>query len=206
MDAISPVDSEPLRRWGATPEEWAHFEWGLEVVEDLLPVVSNPDARLSPLSKIKTLGKVPSTYNAQRHVRGIPQWTSARVKPEQISAWSREPDYGICVQTRNVRAFDIDVTDPELASEIALTIERLVGRPLPRRFRENSSKLLLAFRSPGPCPKRILKTRAGNVELLGDGQQFVACGTHPSGARYQWLGGLPTEIPEVTREQLEGAL
>ena len=26
-----------------------------------------------------------------------------------IEAWSEEPDYGICIQTRRVRGFDIDV-------------------------------------------------------------------------------------------------
>lgn len=43
----------------------------------------------------------------------------------------------------------------------------------------------------------------GIIELLANGQQFVACGTHSSGARIEWDGGLPDEPPAITGEQLE---
>jgi hypothetical protein len=45
--------------------------------------------------------------------------------------------------------------------------------------------------------------RGPAIELLADGQQFVACGTHSSGSRYQWLPELPSSIPTITMEQLE---
>jgi len=32
------------KRWGAFPEDWTHFDLALGLTEDLLPVVSNPDA------------------------------------------------------------------------------------------------------------------------------------------------------------------
>ncbi|EHG9651925.1 DNA primase, partial [Salmonella enterica subsp. enterica serovar Monschaui] len=38
---------------------------------------------------------------------------------------------------------------------------------------------------------------------LANGQQFVACGTHSSGARIEWDGGLPDEPPVVTADQFE---
>ena len=57
--------------YGATPQEWAHFDVVLGLTEDLLPVVSNPNAVISPQSKMKGLGKTPSRYNRQREVAGI---------------------------------------------------------------------------------------------------------------------------------------
>jgi hypothetical protein len=51
--------------------------------------------------------------------------------------------------------------------------------------------------------KRILKTVHGNVEILGEGQQFVALGAHSSGVRYQWDGGLPNDVPTLSPEQFE---
>ena len=43
----------------------------------------------------------------------------------------------------------------------------------------------------------------GIIELLANGQQFVACGTHSSGSRIEWDGGLPDEPPAITADQLE---
>ncbi|MDI8954113.1 hypothetical protein MJO10_27465, partial [Salmonella enterica subsp. enterica serovar Anatum] len=43
----------------------------------------------------------------------------------------------------------------------------------------------------------------GIIELLANGQQFVACGTHSSGARIEWDGGLPDEPPVITTDQFE---
>ncbi len=45
--------------------------------------------------------------------------------------------------------------------------------------------------------------RGPALELLGDGQQLVAAGTHSSGVRYQWQDGLPSSIPTITLAQLE---
>jgi hypothetical protein len=46
----------------------------------------------------------------------------------------------------------------------------------------------------------VIKTRAGNIEILGTGQQFVAAGTHPSGARIEWEWPA-TGVPTLTAEQ-----
>ena len=62
----------------------------------------------------------------------------------------------------------------------------------------------------GAPPKRTMKGPYGKVEILGAGQQFVADGVHPSGARYQWglladsAASLPLRdaLPAVTEEQI----
>jgi hypothetical protein len=50
--------------------------------------------------------------------------------------------------------------------------------------------------------KRQIKIESGLLELLGDGNQFVACGTHSSGVRYQWRDGLPENLPTLTQDQV----
>lgn len=188
-------------RYGASPEEWLHFDMLLGLTEDLLPVVSNPSARISPQSSMKGLGKTPSLYNGQRSVAGFVQWTSHHTTAEEIDRWSKEPDYGICIQTRNVRALDLDITDGTLAGRIR---DRCLARgSFPARIRQNASKCLLAFRLRGEFVKRKFAAAHGIVEFLASGQQFVAVGTHPSGARYEWEGGLPEEFPELTAEEFE---
>ncbi len=189
--------------YGARQEEWVLFDDLLGLTEDLLPVVSNPKAKISEHSKMQALGKTPSRYNRQREAVGVPDWTSLKTTHEDVKRWAGEQDYGICVQTRLVRAIDIDVDDFDIASEIGDRVITVLGQFLPVRRRSNSGKCLIAFRLPGLMTKRKLTTANGIIEFLANGQQFVAIGTHPSGARYEWVGGLPEDIPEVTLEQFE---
>lgn len=186
---------------GASQEEWAHFDMVLGLTEDLLPVVSNPKSTISPNSTVKETGKLPSTYNGQRHVVGFPGWPQHRSSSNDITKWSKERDYGICIQTRRVRAIDVDVNDVALAGRIRAFIADRVS--LPGRRRSNSAKFLLAFECEGDYTKRKFKAEHGIVEFLATGQQFVAVGTHPSGARYEWEGGLPDEFPVLTGEEFE---
>ncbi len=191
------------KNWGATPQDWATFDLILGLAEDLLPVVSNPNSRISPQSKMQTLGKTPSQYNSARQVGGLPAWTQYRSSDADIRRWSREPDYGICLQTRTVRAIDADITDAALARSVHEEIDSFLGQVLPCRSRGNAAKFLLAFNLPGEYRKRTLKTTHGIIEFLADGQQFIACGTHPSGARYEWAGGFPAAFPTLTPDQFE---
>lgn len=176
-------------RFGAMPEEWAHFSERLGLTEDLLPVVINPKARISPLSKMKGLGKTPSMYNRERNVRGFADWTAYRADADDIARWSAEPDYGICVQTRRCRAIDIDIDEPERALEVAMFVTRDLGMPaysVPVRFRFNSGRLVIPVDVEGDIAKSVVRVNGGAIELLGTGQQFVAAGTHSSGERYLW--------------------
>ena len=57
--------------WGASSDDWFYFSTILGLTSDLLPVVSNLEARISPASKIQKVGKTPSRYNREREVVGI---------------------------------------------------------------------------------------------------------------------------------------
>ncbi|MBL8495382.1 MAG: hypothetical protein JNM37_14175 [Rhodocyclaceae bacterium] len=214
VDGIG-TDSQP--RYGATPDEWDTFAYVIGLTPDLLPVVSNPRAIISPGSDLKEPGKTPSQYNVAGHVAGLANWTKRVSTDRDVERWANQADNGICVQTRCVRAIDVDVSDPILAAEIRREIVAILGFEPPCRTRPNSSKFLFAITLPGEYTKRIIRTKqttgefdkAGNprrhiVEFLAEGQQFIAAGTHPSGARYEWLPALPLGIPEVTPEQFEG--
>ncbi len=196
-------DSKP---WGATPDEWFHFDLVLGRTAHLLPVVCNPGATISPDSKLKALGKTPSRYNRDRQVTGIAQWTGHVVTEHDFARWSNEPDYGICVRTgHGWLALDCDSEDEDIQADIRKTLVQLLGELPPRRWRANSNKCLYLLAVDGDFRKRIhrLTGDMGIIELLANGQQFVACGTHSSGARIEWDGGLPDEPPAITGEQLE---
>lgn len=87
-----------MTHWGATKDEWA--AWRALSEADLAPVVSRPDAEISPQSKLVQKGKVPSVYNGQRLVAGFPGWTQQQTTAREAGHWSQQPDYGICLITR----------------------------------------------------------------------------------------------------------
>ncbi len=89
-----------------------------------------------------------------------------------------------------LRAIDIDVDDPDRAGRVkALAIQMLGDAPM--RYRANSPRVLLVYRAASGEPlKTTLSGKAGMIEVLGKGQQFVGYGTHPSGAVLEWQGGL----------------
>ena len=188
--------------WGATPDDWALLSDVAGLTEDLLPVVSNPGARISPDSKLKTLGKVPSLFNRAGEVVGLSRWTEKKSTARDVDRWQDVPDLGICLQTRTIRALDIDIEHADTVSRIAAIVTEHLGL-LPLRGRADSFKVLVAFELPGAFTKRILKTEHGAIEFLATGQQFIAVGTHPKGERYEWEGGTPYEFPAVTREAFE---
>ncbi|MEA4484493.1 VapE family protein [Klebsiella pneumoniae] len=195
-----------IKNWGATPDEWFHFDLVLGRTDQLLPVVCNPNAAISPNSKLKALGKTPSLYNRDHLATGIKDWTEHVVTEHDFARWSKEPDYGICVRTGNGwLALDCDSEDADVQQKIRDLLAQLLGVVPPRRWCANSNKCLYLLGVEGEFRKRIhrLEGDLGIIELLANGQQFVACGTHSSGARIEWDNELPDEPPAVTADQLE---
>jgi len=194
-------------QWGASATDWTHFARTLCLEADLLPIVADPSAKASELSKITDPGKVPSRFNGAGEMVGIPKWTQHQATDKDIGRWSKDSRLGICVIARQCKAIDIDIADPVIAAEVREFITMGAGA-LPIRRRPNSGKCLLAFRLPVDFPKRVIKTAHGIIELLSEKQQFVAVSTHPSGVRYEWVDtdgviGLPAELPELTMAELD---
>ena len=173
--------------WGADAAAWRRYS-ALGLTTDLLPVVSNPNATISARSTLRKLGKTPSRFNHNREAVGIPDWTTHKASARDLDHWSGDADLGICIQTRRLRAIDIDVEDAEASSAIVRKLlPHLPDDPRLRR-RPGSGKLLIPFWHEAPLAKHVVPVAGGMVEILGDGQQFIAEGTHESGSRYEWLG------------------
>lgn len=190
---------------GVLAEVWAHWQ-KLGLTADLLPVVSDTATPLHEKSKLTSLGKVPSQITSAGYAVGIPEWTSRHATTDKdIGRWLRDTRHGICLRTGNiveVCALDGDIADKAFAAEVRAFIELIVGRT-PVRYRNDSGKFAMLFKVRGVYRKRIITTRGGNIEWLAKGQQLIIGGTHPSGARYEWEGGLPEEIPELSPVEFE---
>lgn len=183
-------------RYGATLEEWARWT---TYRADLLPVVCRPDQDLHTTSKLEAYGKVPSRYTIQRTVVGFTKWTTYSATDSDIQKWSAEMDYGICLQTRQLRALDFDITDAAYADYLKDSLAFL-GYQFPWRTRSNSSKFLTLIDVEGTYGKRILGTAHGCIEFLANGQQCLVAGTHSSGVRYEWDWSAP--IPSLDADGL----
>jgi hypothetical protein len=98
-----------------------------------------------------------------------------------------------------LRAIDLDIDQHALAAEVQETAGGLLG-PTLVRSRPNSSRCLLLYCAAEGSPAKITLTGTlGKIEVLGRGQQFVAFGTHPSGAPFRWSPAAPGT---VTRDSL----
>lgn len=193
-----------FRGKGASPGEWdAVIAAGL--LEQMLPVVQDPGLPRSPASALKTVGKVPSQLNAYGEVVGFPQWTKHVTTAEEVAKWRRNLDIGISIRLgAHMAAIDCDVDDKTVAEGILAIARRYFGDAAPIRVRADSPRWLMPIRTVDfTTAKRRYTLRCGDVpEILGDGCQFVACGTHPRGCRYRWIGNIK-DMPSVTSETFE---
>lgn len=171
--------------YGATPDEWAIWSDIFGMTPDLLPVVCKPGEPLYAHSNLNDYGKVPSRYTRSREVVGFTNWTSYTAQDSDVLHWGTEGNYGICLQTRQLRALDFDILDQNFADSLRQGLE-LLGYEFPWRTRANSSKFLTLFYLEGEYGKQTLSTPHGIIEFLANGQQCLVAGTHPSGARYTW--------------------
>lgn len=196
---------------GATAEEWAHFDFVLGLGANLLPCVpASKDVKVVEGSALDgKVGKIPSMFNGRGEAHGLKDWQKRALDPAELAYWSSDRRLNMCARTgpiSGIYAFDIDIEGPR-PLDVEDIIQDTAGCELPTRSRDNSAKRLLVFRMEESCKKRKIKLDASPkgpaIELLADGQQFVACGTHSSGVRYRWLPELPSSIPTLTMAQLE---
>jgi putative DNA primase/helicase len=164
--------------------------------------------RTNGFSPIPTNGKRPSMLGWQEKLA-----TTA----DEITLWeSLYPyDTNTGVLAKLCPGLDIDITHPEAAAAVEALARKhfeehgnilaRTGLPpkvlIPLRTDEPFAKLLRAFTAPNGSTHKI--------EILSDGQQYVAFGIHPdTKAPYRWHGGDPTttkreELPYVRRESAE---
>ena len=171
--------------------------------------VWNPDQRVNDEGEpLKNPGKQPR--GTWRIDAGRDPPVAVRIEPD-----TRALNTGILCQ--EVVGFDIDVVDCDLVEQLVALIERALGAsPLVRIGR--APKTLLVYRPDQPfrklqTPELFFADGAkAKVELLADGQQFVADGIHPdTGKPYRWTDRTPAdvpleELPFVTEEQARAVI
>lgn len=151
-----------------------------------------------PNENDKSAGKRPAISN----------WLaiSKTATTEVISSWSllnNASNTGVL--TGDVIAFDIDILDGSIAEAIQNIIVDELGSVLPTRFGQRPKRILVA-RTDRPfkkivSPEYVLPDGSkGQIEIHGEGQQFVAYGVHPkTGLPFEWEG---TPLHETALDDL----
>jgi len=176
---------------------------------DLISVIP-PGAQLMPSSKISQtlVGKIPG----RRHASGLwagYDWRKAKASVDDVRQWVFD-GANIGLRATNFPGVDIDCMDPQLAQMIETAILGQLG-PAPVRVGRAPKRLLMyAVAEPFTRQRLIIKLRDGTshlVEILGEGQQYLVHGTHPSGSVYEWLQDPTTmNLTVITREKASAAL
>ena len=141
-------------------------------------------------------------------------WQQTTATPDDVPTWRASRSTGIICGTHrdgsHLMAVDIDILDAELALEVEHQALAVLGEtPLLRIG--CAPKRLLLYRCQFPATK--LYFDEGGVELLSEGNQFVAFGMHPgTGRPYEWPTGFSPEnvalsdVPLVTPEQVRALI
>lgn len=117
-------------------------------------------------------------------------WPSYKATRELIAEWPEKG--GIGILTADTPAVDLDIRDAEMAFDMEAWVASRFGRAPVRVGR--APKRLMVFAAGEPF-RKLASARfecelgeTHQVEILGQGQQFVACGVHPdTGKPYRWV-------------------
>ena len=143
-------------------------------------------------------------------------WQKTEATEAEVDRWAREyPDaLNTGIVTATTPAVDIDVLDHAVAEELQSLLWTMIGdngQALVRYGRRPKRAVL--FQTSEPFDK--LSTPffvspngdAHRVEVLCDGQQFIAHGTHPdTGTAYMWEGGEPASVPRDNLPHLSASV
>ena len=120
-------------------------------------------------------------------------WPKIDADQNQLEKWISAGHEGVGILCKNNPAVDIDVLDEEVCSQMVDAVLQEYPGGLVRVGR--APKTLLAYRTDKPFKKvrsstyKDLSGKRHAVEILADGQQYVAYAIHPdTNQPYQWNG------------------
>lgn len=126
-------------------------------------------------------------------------WQNVTATTETVDSWLSEGrGPGVGVLTRDTPAVDLDLSHQPTIDALQSWCDEHIGRT-PHRIGRPPRRLLV-FRTATPFAKKRLefRTETGEkqlVEVLGNGQQFVAFATHPDTKQpYAWPAGNLAEM------------
>lgn len=140
-------------------------------------------------------------------------WESKKYGPKSIQAAldGGRGDFGVGIKTKRTPGVDIDCYDTDVVDAVRDFTVDLLGDTLERVGQP--PKTLLVYRASTPFPKTQSavyiddEDRAVKLEVLGDGQQFVALHVHPDTKKpYRWKdkrhpGNVERgDLPEITQD------
>ena len=128
----------------------------------------------------------------------LKNWPHHATTADDVRAWysNGRAGHGAGINARNTPAIDVDVMDEAVAEEMAEEIDRIFPGVALLTRTGLAPKFLIPFRSDEPFRKLTSHVYTDGqhdhkVEILGDGQQWVAYHVHPDTERpYQWFDGL----------------
>lgn len=147
-------------------------------------------------------------------------WQNTESTPGTLKTWLKNPENtGVGILTKHFPAIDIDVRDEEIVKkleqhliEYTFALQGVQPEDLFKRV-GRAPKCLFACHTDEPFHKLSsrkyvdLLGEEHQIEILGDGQQYVAFHIHPdTGKPYEWHGHAPDEIevfddlPYIDRE------
>jgi hypothetical protein len=143
-------------------------------------------------------------------------WRTIAADTATLGRWVSNGDgTGVGVRTANTPAVDIDVLDAAIVDKIVAWCDANIGLTPPRIGR--APKTLLVYRTDTTFAKKWAEYvdpegRRHAVEILADGQQFVAFHIHPDTRQpYDWPHGSIVDIhaellPTITEAQADALL
>ena len=119
-------------------------------------------------------------------------WQTVEPTQDRLAKWlaNGHARDGVGIRAAHTPAIDIDVLDPAMAASLEAWCQANIGFAPVRVGR--APKRLLVYRAEAPFPKQVSTWidrdgREQKLEVLGDGQQFVAWAVHPeTGRPYDW--------------------
>lgn len=148
---------------------------------------------------------------------GFDGWQKSRSSKAQLKEWleNGHRNSGVGIVTKHTPAIDIDVLDDDIAKRVGQWISENISDASPMRIGRAPKRLYL-FRCDEPFRKMSSSKYVNEweqehrIEILGDGQQFVAYHVHPDTKRpYIWPdfdGPLETQahdLPVLTAEKAQ---
>jgi hypothetical protein len=149
--------------------------------------VTPPGAKLAPESSLPAsqLGKIPGLQRKDGLWVGY-NWRDKQLPFEAID----KSGANIGILATRFPGLDIDSEDPALTLWAKHIADDVLGWAPVRLSREPRRLLMFVCARDKPIKKRkltvVYEGQAHSIELLGDGQQYLIHGTHPSGVRYRW--------------------
>lgn len=143
---------------------------------------------------------------------GVDEWQMVNATPALVRKWAQQgfADGNIGIITANNPAIDLDIYDAEMAEKMEAWCLSEFGDTAVRIGR--APKRLLVYSSVEPFTKMFATYQDSRgtkhkIEVLGDGQQFVAYGIHPDTKQpFRWTSldeplDTPADmLPTLTRE------